>query len=116
MALAPANHLALFHTIPRRSVPSTVKLLILKSLTSVNALAEEDILEGCEAVRTNIPGSVWKVLVKEGQKVEKGESIMVLESMKMEFAISATVSGTVEKIYLEPGDQVDAGQLAICIK
>ena len=41
---------------------------------------------------------------------------MVLESMKMEFAISATVSGTVEKIYLEPGDQVDAGQLAICIK
>lgn len=84
--------------------------------SSVNALAEEDIPEGCEAVRTNIPGSVWKVLVKEGQKVEKGESIMVLESMKMEFAISATVSGTVEKIYLEPGDQVDAGQLAICIK
>lgn len=83
-----------------------------------SAIVEEEVLEGCEAIRTNVPGAVWKVLIKEGEEIEKGQDIMVLESMKMEFPISSEVSGKVEKIYLKPGDQVTAGQLAasICIE
>ena len=80
------------------------------------AIAEEDIPDGCEAARTNIPGSVWKVLVKEGDKVEKGQDMMVLESMKMEFPLTAEVSGTIEKIYIKAGDQVNAGHLAASIR
>lgn len=80
------------------------------------AISEEEIPEGCEAARANIPGSVWKILVKEGDKVEQDQEIIVLESMKMEFPITAEHSGTIEKIYINAGDQINAGQLAACIK
>lgn len=74
--------------------------------------------EGCEAVNATIPGSVWKVLVNEGDTVEKGQQIAVLESMKMEFPIESEYNGRVEKIFTKTGEQVDAGQMlaAISIK
>ena len=80
------------------------------------AIVEEDLTEGCEAVRTNIPGSVWKVLVQEGEEVKEGQELMILESMKMEFPITSEFTGQAQKLYLSPGDQVSAGQLAVSIK
>lgn len=80
------------------------------------AITDEEIPEGCEAARTNIPGSVWKVLVKEGQEVQEGETLAVLESMKMEFPVEAVHGGLIEKVCLVPGEQVNAGQLAACIR
>lgn len=77
---------------------------------------EEELAEGCEAVRTNIPGSVWKVLVQEGEEVKEGQELMILESMKMEFPITSEFTGQAQKLYLSPGDQVSAGQLAVSIK
>lgn len=79
-------------------------------------ISEETIEEGLEAARTSLPGSVWKVLVKAGQKIEKGEDLIVLESMKMEFPVVSEWSGIVEKVYLKPGEQVNAGQLAVSIR
>ena len=80
------------------------------------AIAEEEIPGGCEAARTSIPGSVWKVLVEEGQEVKEGETLIVLESMKMEFPVEAEHAGLIERIYLTPGEQVNAGQMAACIR
>ena len=80
------------------------------------AIVEETVADGCEAARTNLPGSVWKVLVKEGQKIEKGDELIILESMKMEFPIVSEYSGIVEKVYVQPGDRVNSGQLAVSIK
>lgn len=79
-------------------------------------IGEEKIPQGCEAVRTNIPGSVWKVLAEQGQQVKKGETLAVLESMKMEFPVESQYSGIVEKIHIKPGEQVNSGQLAVSIK
>ena len=53
------------------------------------AIVEETVPDGCEAARTNIPGSVWKVLVEDGQKVREGDTLVILESMKMEFPVTA---------------------------
>lgn len=80
------------------------------------AIVDETVADGCEAARTNIPGSVWKVLVEEGQQVQEGDTLVILESMKMEFPIYAECSGVVEKLYLQPGEQVNAGQLAVSIR
>ena len=80
------------------------------------AIVEEELPEGYEAVRTNIPGSVWKVLVQEGEEVKEGQELMILESMKMEFPITSEFTGQVKKLYLSPGDQVSAGQLAVSIQ
>lgn len=80
------------------------------------AIVDETVADGCEAARTNIPGSVWKVLVEEGQQVREGDTLVILESMKMEFPIYAECCGVVEKLYLQPGEQVNAGQLAVSIR
>ena len=65
------------------------------------AIVEETVPDGCEAARTNIPGSVWKVLVEDGQKVREGDTLVILESMKMEFPVTAEYSGIIEKVYLK---------------
>lgn len=82
----------------------------------IAVIKEEVIDKGCEPIRTSIPGSVWKVLVKEGDTVEEGQELMVLESMKMEFGIVATVKGTIERLYLSVGQEVISGQLAAVIR
>ncbi len=45
----------------------------------------------------------------EGQR---GDTLVILESMKMEFPVTAEYSGIIEKVYLKPGEQVNSGQLA----
>ena len=80
------------------------------------AIVEETVPDGCEAARTNIPGSVWKVLVEDGQKVKEGDAIVILESMKMEFPVKAEYSGIIEKVYLKPGEQVNSGKLEASIR
>ncbi|WP_088103178.1 urea carboxylase [Halalkalibacter urbisdiaboli] len=77
---------------------------------------EEELPEGVVAVRCSMPGSVWKVLVEPGQFVKKGESILIEESMKMEFPQHATCDGYIDNIYVKPGDEVHAGQLIVGIR
>lgn len=77
---------------------------------------DQDIPRGCEAIRASLPGSVWKVLVKEKQSVKEGDVLLILESMKMEFPIASQYNGVVERIYVDPGEQVYNEQLVACIK
>ena len=56
-----------------------------------------------------ITGKVVKLLVEVGDTVEKGQEIMVLEAMKMEYTISAPHSGVMEKINCQEGKQVELG-------
>ncbi|MFC4777196.1 urea carboxylase [Paenibacillus sp. GCM10023252] len=73
--------------------------------------AEDELPEGAVAVRCSMPGSVWKVLVEPGQRVSKGETVMIEESMKMEFNQLAPCDGIVTSLFVRPGDGVHAGQL-----
>ena len=61
------------------------------------------------AITAEMPGKVIRLLVDVGTTISEGDSILVLEAMKMEMPISATTSGTLTKIYVSPGDQVAAG-------
>ena len=56
-----------------------------------------------------LPGSVIQVLVKDGEAVQKGQALMIIEAMKMEHTISAPQSGTVKRIYFAAGEQVAEG-------
>ena len=69
-----------------------------------------------DKIRSPISGRVVKVLVEEGQKVEKGQEIMVIEAMKMEHTITALHSGTVEKVLFKKGDQVEIREELVRIK
>ncbi len=78
--------------------------------------AEENPLpEGSAAVRCAMPGRVWKVLAESGQPVKKGEAVLVVESMKMEFFQLAPCDGVVGSVFAGPGDEVQAGQLIASI-
>ncbi|MEN8905656.1 MAG: urea carboxylase [Clostridiales bacterium] len=77
---------------------------------------EEHIEEGIEVVRSVIPGSIWKVLVKPNQKVKKNDRLVIIESMKMEFEQLATCDGIIEKIIVKNSEVVHAGQVLVHIK
>ncbi|MCD9026518.1 urea carboxylase [Cohnella silvisoli] len=76
---------------------------------------EEEIPEGAAAVRCSVPGSVWKVITSPGQEVKKGDALIIVESMKMEFSLQAPCDGYVHSAYVKPGDGVQAGQLLVSI-
>jgi pyruvate carboxylase subunit B len=58
-----------------------------------------------------MPGTVVKVLVSIGDRVESGSDLLVVEAMKMEIKISTPVAGTVRAIHADEGDSCDAGQV-----
>lgn len=67
-------------------------------------------------IGASIPGNIIKVLVKEGDTVKEGESLIIIEAMKMETNITAPVSGTVETVLAKEGKQVKSGELLIKLK
>ena len=70
---------------------------------------------GGNKVNSPLPGSVISVVVKEGQAVKKGDTLLVLESMKMENPILADCDGTVSKIAVAPGQSVMQDDLLVVI-
>ena len=66
-------------------------------------------------MKSPLPGSVIKVLVSEGQAVKKGDTLLTLESMKMENAIMAENDGVVKQIAVTPGQNVMQDDLLIVL-
>ncbi len=60
-----------------------------------------------------MPGKVLKIMVSKGEKVKKGEYILVIEAMKMETTIQASFSATVKELYVKEGDIVETNDLLI---
>jgi urea carboxylase len=78
--------------------------------TTINIAHEDETPEGCVAIDSSISGNVWKIDVQQGDVISKGQTLMVLESMKMEIAIQAQFSGKIEKLRVRTGQDVQAGQ------
>ena len=67
-------------------------------------------------VKAHITGTVWKIEVKVGDAVSAGDTVAILESMKMEIPVEAPISGTVTSIAVKPDDQVTEGDLVLTIE
>ena len=63
-----------------------------------------------------MPGKVVKILVKEGKPVEKGQTVAIVEAMKMENEIHAPIDGIVKQIFAKPGDQVNPDEAILRIE
>lgn len=66
-----------------------------------------------EAVRAPMPAQVRAVQVGEGETVEKGQSLMILEAMKMEIRIAAPQAGKVSRIHVQEGETVARDQILV---
>ncbi|HXM53680.1 MAG TPA: biotin/lipoyl-binding carrier protein [Candidatus Binatus sp.] len=64
-------------------------------------------------IKAELAGNLWKIVVREGQEVRADETLMILESMKMEIPVNAPTAGRVTKIHAKEGQTVQEGQLLI---
>jgi acetyl-CoA carboxylase biotin carboxyl carrier protein len=60
-------------------------------------------------VRAHIAGTVWKVEVAIGDAVAEGQTVVILESMKMEMPVESPEAGRVSALHVKPGDAVEEG-------
>jgi biotin carboxyl carrier protein len=66
-------------------------------------------------VRAEMVANVWKVVAKQGDTVEDGDTLVILESMKMEIPVVAESSGTVSAVRVEEGQVVQEGDVIAVI-
>ncbi len=67
-------------------------------------------------VKASMAGNMWKIVVKEGDQVEAGQEVAILESMKMEIPINAEQSGVVKEIKVNEGDFINEGEVIAIIE
>jgi acetyl-CoA carboxylase biotin carboxyl carrier protein len=62
-------------------------------------------------IRAEMVANVWKVVAAEGDRVDDGDTLVILESMKMEIPVLAEAAGTITSIHVAEGDVVQEGDL-----
>ncbi len=67
-------------------------------------------------VEAHITGTVWKIECEVGQQVNEGDTVVILESMKMEMPVEAEDDGTVKKIACEEGQSVSEGDTLVVLE
>jgi urea carboxylase len=80
--------------------------------------ASEDapLVSGQQSVDSHIAGNLWQVQVQAGSRVEAGDVLVILESMKMEIPLLAPMAGVVREIRVQPGSAVRAGQRVVVLE
>jgi acetyl-CoA carboxylase biotin carboxyl carrier protein len=66
-------------------------------------------------VRAHITGTVWKIEAQAGAQVSEGDTVIILESMKMEMPVEAPCGGTVREIKIKEGEAVEEGKVLALI-
>jgi acetyl-CoA carboxylase biotin carboxyl carrier protein len=67
-------------------------------------------------IEAHITGTVWKIEVTVGDSIEEGDTVVILESMKMEMPVEAEDEGTVKEILIEEGQSVSEGDKLIVLE
>lgn len=78
-----------------------------------STVATKKTVAGAGSVVAPIPGQIHSILVKEGDSVNAGEPVIILEAMKMESEINAVASGKIKKIAVKQGENVQEGQVLL---
>lgn len=66
-------------------------------------------------IESELTGNVWKVIVKEGDSVSEGDTLLILESMKMEIPLLSTDDGVIKSISVAEGDVLNEGEVAVVL-
>lgn len=80
------------------------------SATSVKDEEVHEVPPGATAITSPVSGAVWKIVANENDQVEEDEQVMILEAMKMEMGVYAPCQGKLGRVFVEPGQTVEAGQ------
>jgi len=69
-----------------------------------------------EEIRAEMVANVWKILITKGDQVAVGDTVVILESMKMEIPVVSEASGTVVELAVNEGDVVQEGDLIVRVE
>jgi acetyl-CoA carboxylase biotin carboxyl carrier protein len=83
---------------------------------SVSCPLDRDEEERLPDVEAHITGTVWKIECQVGQDVEEGDTLVILESMKMEMPVEAEDEGTVKEIVVAEGQSVSEGETLVVLE
>jgi urea carboxylase len=84
--------------------------------SSPDVSAAADIPEGCAAVDAPVTGSVWQVSVSAGARVAAGDTLIVVEAMKMEVPVVAEHAAEVVEVRVARGRAVSAGDTVLVLR
>ena len=88
----------------------------IETVEEQTALVELPVPVGCKALKSPVHASVWHIAVKAGDRVQAGQRLVIVESMKMEIAVATPRAGTVVEILCAQGGQVAAGQSLLFLR
>ena len=97
---------------PRRHVAIGGHVIVLEepAASAGHRSLEEEITSGVQTIVAPMPGRVVKIAIAPGEAVKKGQTVVVVEAMKMEHALTAGGAGVVQKVLCSEGQNVDASQ------
>jgi biotin carboxyl carrier protein len=72
--------------------------------------------EGVQEINSSMPGKIVKILASEGDEVQQGQGLIVVEAMKMENEIKSPKAGVVKKVGVKEGEAVEAGALLVIVE
>lgn len=93
----------------KRSVPAIINRAPIATSTPV----KQQVKAAPGAVVAPLPGSIFKLNVKEGDAVKRGDTVLIMEAMKMENNVLAEADGTVKKVMVKEGDSVLQGDALV---
>lgn len=99
---------------PAVAAPAAAPVAVASAAAPAAAPAAGALAAG-EVITSPMPGNILKINITQGQKVNEGDVLIVLEAMKMENEISATKSGTVAQISVTKGAVVETGTPLVVI-
>src|SRR5580692_5198726 len=100
---------------PRRSAPRCASIGRRRDLLSRSSGRDRRMEERMTDVEAHITGTVWKIECAVGDTVEEGDTVAILESMKMEMPVEAEDAGTVKEICCEEGQAVNEGDTLVVL-
>nr|MBF0684115.1 acetyl-CoA carboxylase biotin carboxyl carrier protein subunit [Pseudomonas sp.] len=68
------------------------------------------------SITSEVTGKVWKILAAAGSRVEQGDTVLIVESMKMEIPVEAHAAGIVDQILVNEGDDIAEGQKVVFLQ
>ena len=98
------------------SIGSSSAVTEVHNMVQKDAESDPSKLPAKEKVAAPLSGTIWKVLVSPNQSINEGDTLLILEAMKMETEVKATSTGTVISVDVKKGDSVTVGQLLLSLR
>jgi len=100
----------------KRWEASGISAYVSETLETNNESDFAEVPAGCEAIASFLSGNVWEISVKVGDRVQEGDTLVVIEAMKSEVMIESPVNGEVVQILCSQGDTVHTGNTLVILK